>query len=558
MNMTPQELLQSGQDALNRGDFDKAVADFTQLTRIAPQAATAWLGRSAAYYGAGDYPRSLAAAKRGRELAPQDHRALLVLGPAAFVNADAQTIDDCRGALSGLPRETALSIAQFWVKRLTEKDYFNEAALGFEAFAHHYLDDVVVALDLAHCYLNAFRIDEAVAVLDGLVAGGVADARIDALYARVFVTKGEIAKAKAAALRAVALDESCIAGYVMLGEIAPEEISADADARISALIENGRFSSENMVVGLIALGRARESRKDFAGAFAAFEKANAEASASLAQSGLVYDRRAREAEIRRTIALYPSPFAPPSGSPKPPAKVFIIGMPRSGSTLIDQALSRHSAIASVGESRIIPSIAMSIAGVVQADRRSPREAARDFRDGYAKAYRDAAGGARVVVDKNLFNFEHCGLIADLDPDARFIVAMRDPGDIALSIFKIKFLAAMPWSNDLRDIAHMQASFETLIEHWRRIIGDRMLIVSHEELISGFEPGIRKMLEFCGLDFEPRCLSFHEDDRSVFTTSAAQVRRPVNTDGVERWRRYKKQLTPYFESLAAFRGEFALK
>jgi hypothetical protein len=175
---------------------------------------------------------------------------------------------------------------------------------------------------------------------------------------------------------------------------------------------------------------------------------------------------------------------------------------------------------------------------------------------YRNSYERAANGAACVADKNLFNFARCGLIADLDPDARFILALREPADIALSIFKTKFLAALPWSNDLRGIAHMQASFEFLTDHWRRILGDRILVVRHEHLVADFEAGVRKTLDFCELEFEPECLAFHEGKRRVFTVSAAQVRRPLNADGVGRWRRYEQHLKEFDRALEESRQRYA--
>ncbi|MGE0182533.1 MAG: sulfotransferase [Parvularculaceae bacterium] len=554
--MTPQELLLAGQDALNRGDFAEAVATFTELTRLAPNATVAWCGRSAAYFGAEDYAKALAAAHRARELSPGDQRALLVLGPAAFISAEQAMIDACRRQLAELPKDAALSTAQFWVSRLTEKDYFIEASLAFEAFALGHLDDTTVALELTHHYLNAFRVDDAIAILDGLIARGVRDARIEALYARGFVTKGEIEKAKTAAQKAIDIDRDCVAGYVMIAEIDPSLITPSIDAHLSSLIERGDISRDNKIVALLALGRAREKRGEFDTAFSAFKQANESAAAALAQSGLVYDRRVREANVAETIVRYSAPSAPRCDRSSTQGNIFIIGMPRSGSTLIDQALSRHSSISSVGESRIIPSIANQATRTADADGRTFRDAISDFKASYEAAYGAAADGAQIVIDKNLFNFEHCGLITDLDPNARFIVALREPADIALSIFKIRFLAAMPWSNDLGDIAHMQASFEHLVDHWLRTMGDRIHLVKHEEFVADFEAGVRNLLDFCGLEFEPQCLAFHEGDRRVYTTSASQVRRPINADGVGRWKQYERHLGSYFQSLEDSRRCFA--
>ncbi|MEZ5915555.1 MAG: sulfotransferase [Parvularculaceae bacterium] len=240
----------------------------------------------------------------------------------------------------------------------------------------------------------------------------------------------------------------------------------------------------------------------------------------------------------------------------PPDCVFIVGMPRSGSTLIDQVVSSHSRAVSIGESANMAQIANSLEAQAKSAGRAWRSCVADAREHYRSAYRNAAAGAACVLDKNLFNFERCGLIADLDPGARFIAMQRDPADIAMSVFRTRFLAAHEWSNDLRDIAHMQATYEFLIERWRRILGERIHVVKYEELVSDFETGVRAVLDFCGLDLEQQCLEYYKGDRTVFTVSAVQVRRPINADGVARWRGYEKRLAPFFQSLEEFRRRYA--
>jgi tetratricopeptide (TPR) repeat protein len=475
--------------------------------------------------------------------------------------ADKDAIEDCRQYVGGLDRNAGAGMAMFWAQRLADKDFFPEAAIAFAAFARHHPENVDVALQLVEHFLNAFRIDDAERVLKRLLAQGAGTAGVEAMYARIHLTRGDVAEAAAAAKRALAADPDCVTAYVVLSEVDPIAIDESGDAHLQAFLLKEETPLEKRIVGLMALGRAREKRGDIDGAFAAFSQSKQHAKRALAHTGIRHDQPAAEALIRETIAAFPAaPIAaakPAQGGPDEAHRLIcIVGMPRSGSTLVDQILSRHSAVVSVGESMIAPEFVSGINRQSAATGRTPRDCAAAQSQAFQQRYRSAGDGAKIVIDKNLFNYQHCGLIAELDPSARFIVTLRDPMDIALSVFKIKFLGSHPWSNDFDDIAHMIASFEYLTDHWRRIFGDRILVVQHETVVSRLEPSVRELLDFCGLDFEQHCLDFHHGERAVFTTSAAQVRQPLNADGVGRWRRYERHLEGFAQSLATHRKRLA--
>ncbi len=539
-------LLEAGQNSLNRGDFAAAIAEFTELTQIAPRAMIGWCGRSAAYFGGNDFTRALAAAKRAHELAPADARVFYVLAPPAHVMADKEMIERCGKFVRRLDLNAGAAMAAYWSARLSEKDFFPQAADAFGIFASKHPDHADTAFHYIDILLNAFRLDEAAAALERAAASGAPKAGLDALAARVHLARGNVASAAKAAKSAIAADRACVAAYVALSEADPAALDPADEAHLQSVAANEATPMDKRIVGEMALGRFREKRGDFEGAFSAFLRSNALARKSHEKAGVSYDRAGQEAEARAEIARYGA-IPPALGDDEGPRIVFIIGMPRSGSTLIDQIVSRHSNVASVGESLIVSQFAKAIS-VREAAGASYASLIADHRRMFRDAYATAAKGASIVIDKNLFNFQHCGLICDLYPAARFVLVLREPADVALSIFKIKFMAALPWTNDLADIAHMTAVFELMTDHWRKILGDRMLAIRHEDLVADFEPGVRTLLDFCGLSFEPECLTFHEGDRAVFTTSASQVRRPVNAEGVGRWRRYEPFLGDFFKEL----------
>jgi tetratricopeptide (TPR) repeat protein len=548
--------LRTGEDALNRGEFVRALASFTTLTRIAPQSIGAWCGRAAACYGIGELQNALAAAKQAVRLAPDDSRGFLVLAPPAFALGDRTGIEACRVHIARLPRGDGEILANFWSERLAEKDHFSLAAAAFSLFASRHMDEKLTALEMAHLHLNAFELEKGDRILDDIEARFGASAPTYTMRARISVIRGDSETAKAAALKAIEMNSAAVPAYVVLSDLAPDLIDSEKKIRLSEIVVDESFSPDMRVGANRVLGRVREKAGDYDGAFNAFAAAKLLSKELATASGLEYDEKAAETKVRMTVARYPETHVQRSKLCAAPLKLFIIGMPRSGSTLIDQILSRHSKAVSVGESLIIPRIENLVERKFREQTHDYRACTAELVAQYRNSYERAANGAACVADKNLFNFARCGLIADLDPDARFILALREPADIALSIFKTKFLAALPWSNDLRGIAHMQASFEFLTDHWRRILGDRILVVRHEHLVADFEAGVRKTLDFCELEFEPECLAFHEGKRRVFTVSAAQVRRPLNADGVGRWRRYEQHLKEFDRALEESRQRYA--
>lgn len=544
--------LRLGEETLNRGDFSLALAGFIELTRLYPNSVGAWCGLAAAHYGLGNFENALAAAENAVRLAPHDSRCMLALAPPAFVLGSRSAIETCRAHIGRISRDDGEIIANFWTERLSEKDYFSQAAAAFSIFASRNMDNELIAMEMAYLHINAFQLDEADRILTDCERKFGARPRISAMRARIALTKGDTEFARMSALKAIEMNNSIVPAYVILSEIAAEQIDAAMETRLNEIVVSEDYPDEMREGGFRVLGRVSEKKGDYDRAFELFAAAKALAKQAAAASGVRYDQRASETRFRNITAMYQD-FAQPIGDDcGAPQKIFIVGMPRSGSTLVEQILSKHSGATCVGESLNMPRIANWVERNVKESRKDYRTASLQMRSYYNDTYERSANGAKCVIDKNLFNLERCGLIADLDPNARFVLVLREPSDIAVSIFKSKFLAAHPWSNDLRDIAHMQASFDYLAEHWRRTMGSRLLVLRHEELVADFEAVVRRLLEFCGLEFEPQCLAFHEGGRHVFTISAAQVRRPLNADGVGRWRRYERHLDSYNRALAESR------
>ncbi len=240
----------------------------------------------------------------------------------------------------------------------------------------------------------------------------------------------------------------------------------------------------------------------------------------------------------------------PSGRP-----VFIVGMWRSGTTLTEQILASHPDVAGGGELREMGKVALGMSEAIGLSRPYPqcmsdltREVARTMAGRYLAALAELDPKAPRVTDKMPINFAHLGLIAVLFPNARIIHCRRDPRDTCLSIFFQSFRGFHPYSYDLGKLAKYYRLYRQWMAHWRAALPLPMLEIDYEDTIADQEAASRRLLAFCGLDWDERVLTFHETERAVKTASVWQVRQPIYDRSVGRWRSYERHLEPLLAGL----------
>ena len=323
--------------------------------------------------------------------------------------------------------------------------------------------------------------------------------------------------------------------------------------RIKRHAEAPGVAANDRVHLYFAGGKALEDRAQYREAFACYEKGN---DLKLRQTG--YRVEKMEARVQAQLEFCTSElFARRQGAGfdcRDP--IFIVGLPRSGSTLLEQILASHSLVDGTMELHNVLALAQKLRGRdAQQSSRYPailheleQDYFRRFGEQYirdTRVYRDAAP---LFIDKMPNNFLHIGLIRLILPNAKVIDARRAPMSCCFSCFKQLFGEGQEFTYGLRELGRYYRAYVQLMEHWERTLPGFVLRVQHEDVVADLETQVRRMLDFCGLPFEQACLNFHETERSVRTPSSEQVRQPIYSSGLEQWRNFEPWLRPLQEAL----------
>jgi tetratricopeptide (TPR) repeat protein len=303
-----------------------------------------------------------------------------------------------------------------------------------------------------------------------------------------------------------------------------------------------------------ALGKAFEDRREYAESFAFYERGNALKKAESRYQPEVLERTCESMVEVCTRELFEKRSGWGCPAPDP---IFIVGLPRAGSTLLEQILASHSKVEGTMELADIPRLVHRLNGRqdMGATPRYPQVltevGAEDFRKFGEKYLADAQvfrSGKPFFIDKMPNNFRHVGLIHLILPNAKIIDARRDPMACCFSNFKQLFASGQEFTYSLEDIARYYRMYVRLMDHWDAVLPAKVLRVQHESVVDDLEGNVRRILDYCGLEFEPACLEFHKTERSVRTASSEQVRRPINREGVDQYRNFEPWLAPLRNAL----------
>ncbi len=326
---------------------------------------------------------------------------------------------------------------------------------------------------------------------------------------------------------------------------------SDADiAAMQAQLARTDLAEDDRLHLHFALGKALEDQAQDAEAFAHYREGNA-----LRRRALAYDAEETSAQLARSKLVFTADFfAGRAGwGCEAPDPIFVVGLPRSGSTLVEQILASHPEVEGTMELPDIASIARRLGG-----ERRPGEAPaypgmladlgpeqlKALGEEYLERTRiQRKTGRPLFIDKMPNNFAHAGLIHLILPRAKIVDVRRHPLACGFSGFKQHFARGQGFTYDLTDLGRYYADYVALMAHFDAVLPGRVHRVIYERLVEHPEPQVRRLLAYCGLDFDPACLRFHETGRPVRTASSEQVRQPLNRDGLEQWRRFEPWLGP---------------
>ncbi|HEV7986240.1 MAG TPA: sulfotransferase, partial [Steroidobacteraceae bacterium] len=303
-----------------------------------------------------------------------------------------------------------------------------------------------------------------------------------------------------------------------------------------------------------ALGKAYEDRNEFAESWRYYERGNAlKRSESRYRPEIIENNTSKQIETC-TREL----FAARAGvGAKPPDPILIVGLPRAGSTLLEQILASHSRVEGTQELSDIQRFVLELQGR-DPDLGNPRYPGvltgmkpEDFLrlgEKYLADTRVYRTDKPYFIDKMPNNFRHIGLIHLILPNARIIDARREPMACCFSNLKQLFANGQEFTYSIDDVARYYRTYLDLMEHWDEVLPGRVLRIWHEDVVDDLETNVRRVLDFCGLDFEPACVEFYKTERSVRTASSEQVRQPIFREGLDQWKNYEPWLGSLKEAL----------
>ena len=397
--------------------------------------------------------------------------------------------------------------------------------------------------------------DSAIKVYEGLLDGRPEQPKIWTSYGHALRAAGRQADSVAAYRKAKEHNAESGEAWWSLADLKTFKFSAEEIDQIWRQLARAELSDDDRVHFEFTLGKVLEDAGDYPGSFEHYAEGN-----RLRRATAPYDAAQLTAGVERSKALFTSAFFADRAGHGCAAEdpVFIVGLPRSGSTLLEQILASHSAVEGTMELPNMLAIVHELGqrGAKPGDWQFPEVLAHLDKDEFRALGERYLESTRIYrktdrpmfIDKMPNNFANVGLIQLLLPNARIVDARRHPLACCFSIFKQLFARGQPFAYSLEDLGYFYRDYVELMAHFDEVLPGRVHRVCYERLVDDTEAEIRALLEYCGLPFEERCLRFFETDRAIRTSSSAQVRQPINRAGVDQWRHFEPWLDPLKQAL----------
>ena len=361
----------------------------------------------------------------------------------------------------------------------------------------------------------------------------------------VLKTVGDQKKGIAAYRRAIELRPNFGETYYSLANLKTFRFTSSDIDEMNQRVGDTSLPVDCRVHFAFALGKAYEDSREYDKSFENYALAN-----RLHRDTIAYDPVQTEIAHERMRATFSEAYFLPikdSGGCQAPDPIFIVGLPRSGSTLLEQILASHSLVDGTSELPDISMIAQSLTkpkigqAFPQCMPDLPSQVVKELGETYLEQTRRHRGTAPFFTDKMPNNFVYVGFIKAILPNAKIIDARRHPMDSCFGCFKQHFAKGQTFTYDLFELGEFYLEYHQMMEHWNAVLPGEVLSVQYENVVADLEPEVRRILEFCGLPFEDSCVHFHENKRAVRTASSEQVRQPIYKDSVQTWRRFGSNL-----------------
>lgn len=541
-----------GNALADAGDADAAVEHLRRAVALVSGYADAHHNLAVALKASGDVDQATVHARRACELAPGRAEPLVCLGQLLERSGSRSGAIECYREAEKRGGDNAVLLVTI-ADCLRRADAPRDAVDIYRTAIEMEPNVAAYRVGLSRCLIQLHRFTEAEA--EGRKAREIAPDHAPALgtLAVCLQARGRFDKAAWLLHRALELNPRLGEAAYLLATDGTYEVSDGELEHWRNRAGDSELSSERRFHFHFAVARVDERRGNDDSAFGHFREAN-----RIKGDLYPFDAGGHSEYVKRIMSVFTREFfAERAGYGVDDERpVFIVGMPRSGSTLVEQILSSHPGVVALGEHPEMRELVRELPEVVDAGEPVPEccgELSAAMSRWIARRYlrsvpQSAVNGAPRISDKMLGNFLRLGVIALLFPNARVVHCVRDPLDTCVSCFTQNFNQGLRFTTDLSHLASFYRDYYDLMAHWRRVLPLPIMDVSYESLVREPERVSRSLIDFCGLAWDERCLTPQRTEREIGTASAWQARQPVYTASVGRWRRYERHIGPLIQGL----------
>jgi tetratricopeptide (TPR) repeat protein len=511
--------LKEGIELLRTDQLDKAAELFRAVLKSNPDSVNAMRYLAVAYWqGKKQLDDAEALLRRATQLAPDYTGAWLILGSL-----------------------------------LLERHKHMEAIAAYQSVVKLEPNNAEAWAGLGNAYSTAMYPDKSAEAFAKSIAINPDVAPVQMGYAHVLKTLGDQAGSLKAYRAAIKIKPEFGEVYWSMANLKIFKFEPDEVSAMLTQLERDDLSESADIHFRFALGKAFEDQQDYEQAWHYYHTGNQNQRMTVTHEPIEMEERHKSIKTVFTKAFLEQRENQGYEVPDP---IFIVGLPRSGSTLLEQILASHSQVEGTSELPILGKISDSI-GRYRTDGVQYPEATINLRSkdwrAYGKQYIEESQRHRITdkpffTDKLPNNFPQVGLVHLILPNAKIINARRHPFDSCLGGYKQLFGRGQNFTYDMLDLAHYYQQYDAMMKHWHEVLPGKVLDVHYEETVTDLEGQVRRILDYCGLPFEENCVRFHETERAVKTASSEQVRQPIYTGALGTWRRYEQHLELWQQQL----------